>query len=64
MDSIEPATPLLHGCMQCKAQQPYTVERLPNRNTVWRCAVCRYVVNLVPGTYSAPEGLMAGEAPV
>ncbi len=42
-----------HGCMECRAQQPYTVEVLPNRNTLWRCVVCSHVVNLIPGTYSA-----------
>jgi len=63
MDPIAPADRPTHGCMQCKAQQLYTVETLPNRNTLWRCAVCRSVVNLIPGIYSAPEGLLAGEAP-
>jgi hypothetical protein len=39
------------GCMECHAQQPYTVETLANRNTVWRCVVCNHVVNLIPGKY-------------
>jgi hypothetical protein len=42
-----------HGCMQCKARQFYTVEELRNRNTLWRCAVCSHVVNLIPGQYTA-----------
>jgi hypothetical protein len=61
MDPIEPTDPLRHGCMQSKAPQPYVIETLPNRNTLWRCAVCRHVVNLIPGIYSAPEGLGSGE---
>jgi len=63
MDPIEPADRPTHGCMQCKTRQPYTAETLPNRNTVWRCGVCRYVVNLIPGNYTEPEGLASGEAP-
>ena len=60
----EPAadTPL-HGCMPCKARQPYTVEALPNGNTIWRCRACAHVVNLIPGTYSTPEGQASGEVP-
>ena len=42
-----------YGCMQCKARQRYTVEELRNRNTLWRCAVCSHVVNLIPGQYTA-----------
>ena len=42
-----------HGCMQCKARQRYMVEELRNRNTLWRCAVCNHVVNLIPGQYTA-----------
>ena len=42
-----------HGCMQCKARQRYTVEELRNRNTLWRCAVCGYVINLIPGQYTS-----------
>jgi hypothetical protein len=42
-----------HGCMQCKARQFYTVEELRNRNTLWRCAVCSHVANLIPGQYTA-----------
>ena len=45
--------PLTHGCMECHAQQPYTVAVLPNRNTIWRYVVCSHVVNRIPGTYSA-----------
>jgi hypothetical protein len=41
-----------HGCMQCKARQRYIVEELRNRNTLWRCAVCNHVVNLIPGQYT------------
>jgi len=54
---------LTHGCMQCKARQPYTISTLSNKNTMWRCAVCNYVVNLIPGTYSTPEGQASGEVP-
>ena len=42
-----------YGCMQCKARQRYIVEELRNRNTLWRCAVCGYVMNLIPGQYTA-----------
>jgi ribosomal protein L37AE/L43A len=42
-----------HGCMQCKACQYYMVDELRNRNTLWRCAVCGYVVNVIPGQYTA-----------
>jgi ribosomal protein L37AE/L43A len=54
---------LTHGCMQCKARQPYTVEALVNGNTIWRCRACAHVVNLIPGTYSTPEGQASGEVP-
>jgi hypothetical protein len=49
----ETSDPPQHGCMECHAQQPYTVETLPNRNTIGRCVVCGHVVNLIPGKYSA-----------
>jgi hypothetical protein len=26
-----------HGCMECKRQQPYSIEEFPNGNTGWRC---------------------------
>ena len=55
--------PPTHGCMQCKAQQPYTISILSNKNTMWRCAVCNYVVNLIPGNYSAALGEASGEVP-
>ena len=42
-----------HGCMECHAQQPYTVERFPNGNTGWRCVVCGHILNLLPGTYTS-----------
>jgi hypothetical protein len=51
-----------HGCMQCKARQLYTVEELHNRNTLWRCAVCGYVVNVIPGQYTADMGGSGSEA--
>ena len=52
----ETPDPPMHGCMECKAQRPYTIEALPNRNTIWRCVVCSHVVNLIPGKYrSDPE---------
>jgi len=53
--------PPLHGCMACKARQPYTVAALSNGNTVWRCVVCNTVVNLIPGASIATEGLASGE---
>jgi len=69
-DTGMPATPeeaeaalLTHGCMQCKARQPYTISTLSNKNTLWRCAVCNYVVNLIPGNYSAALGEASGEVP-
>ena len=55
--------PLTHGCMECKAQRPYSVETLPNRNTIWRCAACSHVVNLIPGKYREQDGLGATEVP-
>ena len=49
----ETSEPPTHGCMECHAQQPYTVEVLENRNTIWRCVVCSHMVNLIPGRYSS-----------
>ena len=40
-----------HGCMECKAPRPYTVERFANGNTGWRCVVCGQILCLLPGTY-------------
>ena len=62
MSPSDPADCPTHGCRACKAQQPYTVETLPNRNTLWRCAVCSHVVHRVPGTYSESEEFSSGEA--
>jgi hypothetical protein len=42
-----------HGCMECKRQQPYTVEHFTNGNTGWRCTVCGKILRLLPGKYSA-----------
>jgi hypothetical protein len=47
-----PAEPPLAGCMECKAQRPYTVKTWPNGNTTWHWVVCGTVVRLVPGQYS------------
>ena len=45
--------PLTHGCMECKAQRPYTVEHFTNGNTGWRCMVCGKILNLIPGRYTS-----------
>ena len=41
-----------HGCMECKAQRPYTVEHFANGNTGWRCTVCGKILRLLPGQYT------------
>jgi len=43
--------------MECKRQQPYTVEPFDNGNTGWRCTVCGKILRLIPGQYgdAAPE---------
>jgi len=48
-------SPTLAGCMECKAQRPYTVKAWPNGNTTWHCTVCGKVLRLVPGQYSTHE---------
>jgi hypothetical protein len=53
--TMEPPALPLAGCMECKAQRPYTVKAWPNGNTTWHCTVCSKVVRLVPGKYSAPD---------
>lgn len=50
-----PADPPTHGCMECKAQCPYTVKPWPNGNTTWHCTVCGKVVRLAPGPYLMHE---------
>jgi hypothetical protein len=51
----QPTDPPLAGCMECKAQRPYTVKPWPNGNTTWPCTVCGKVVRLVPGQYGTDE---------
>ena len=53
----ETSAPSTHGCMECKRQQPYAVERFDNGNTGWRCTVCGKILRLIPGQYgdAAPE---------
>lgn len=46
----EPPTP---GCMECKAQRPYTVEHFAHGNTGWRCVACGMILRRIPGKYSA-----------
>jgi hypothetical protein len=48
--------------MACHARQPYTIEALANRNTLWRCVVCNHVVNLIPGRYSSDVEETASDA--
>jgi hypothetical protein len=43
-----------HGCMECHAHQPYTVEHFANGNTGWRCVGCGHILNLIPGQYTSP----------
>jgi hypothetical protein len=59
----ETIEPLTYGCMECKAQQPYTVEQFQNGNTGWRCTVCGKIARLIPGHYSEFYGLGAAEGP-
>ena len=63
MDSVEVTDQPRHGCMECKARQPYTVEEFPNGNTGWRCGVCGKILRLIPGNYSELYGLESGEMP-
>jgi len=46
-----PSEPPRHGCMDCKAHHPYTVEHFPNGNTGWRCTNCGHILRLIPGKY-------------
>jgi hypothetical protein len=46
--ATEPPT---HGCMECHAQQPYTIEHFANGNTGWRCQACGHILRLIPGKY-------------
>ena len=62
MDPETPEPPR-HGCMECKAPRPYTVEEFPTGNTGWRCTVCGKILRLIPGNYSARYGLGAAEGP-
>jgi hypothetical protein len=41
-----------HGCMERKAQRPYTVAHFANGNTGWRYTVCGKILRLLPGKYS------------
>jgi hypothetical protein len=63
METPEPLDEPRHGCMECKAQQPYTVEQFPNGNTGWRCRVCGKILRLIPGRYTALAAHGDGEAP-
>lgn len=38
-----------HGCRECHAPQPYTVEDFPNGPTGWRCVVCGHILPLRAG---------------
>jgi hypothetical protein len=51
-----------HGCMECKAQRPYTVEQFPNGNTGWRCVVCGKMLRLIPGKYTSTVGERGSDA--
>jgi hypothetical protein len=53
----ETPEPPTHGCMECKAQQPYTVEHFAHGNTGRRCTVCGHILRLIPGKYSEISGL-------
>jgi hypothetical protein len=55
--------PPTHGCMECKAQRPYTVEQFANGHIGWRCMVCGKILNLIPGKYREPDGLGSSEVP-
>jgi hypothetical protein len=63
MERSEPPDRPRYGCMECKAQQWYTVEPFPNGNTGWRCTVCGKILRLIPGKYSPRAGLEAAEGP-
>jgi ribosomal protein L37AE/L43A len=54
--------PPTHGCMECKAQRPYTVERFNNGNTGWRCTVCGKILRLIPGKYTHTVGERGSDA--
>ncbi len=41
------------GCMECKAQRPYTVEHFANGNTGGRCVACGHILRLIPGKYTS-----------
>jgi hypothetical protein len=60
MDSNEVTDQPRAGCMECKAQQPYTVEEFPNGNTGWRCVMCGKILRLIPGNYTERYGLGPG----
>jgi hypothetical protein len=36
-DAGRSADPPTQGCMECKAQRPYTIEHFDSGNTGWRC---------------------------
>jgi hypothetical protein len=63
MESLEPPDRPRHGCMECKAQQYYTIEQFPNGNTGWRCTACGKMLRLIPGKYSPLSGAGAVEGP-
>ena len=61
MEPSETAAQPTHGCMECRAQRPYTVQHFPNGNTGWRCVVCGKILNLIPGKYRPDEGVESSE---
>jgi hypothetical protein len=63
METTEPLEHPRHGCMECKAQQPYTVEEFPNGNTGLRCRVCGKILRLIPGKYTERYGQGESEVP-
>ena len=60
-DSGESTEPLTYGCMECKAQHPYTVHQWPNGNTTWHCTVCGKISRLIPGKYTEHAAPSTGE---
>ena len=50
-----------HGCMECKTQRPYTVERFANGHTGWRCMVCGTMLRLIPGKFRTEDGWGSAE---
>jgi hypothetical protein len=55
-------TPPTHGCMERKAQRPFTVAQFPNGNTGWRCVVCGKMLRLLPGKSTSTVGERGSDA--